>query len=102
MKKLMKTIPIQLIKDAVYCVNYLVYKNDDGAREHLYLATRHDQMKSLQNAIRQGNFEAEDYGIVLEQGAGEASKIVKEKMQLLYKCNHNSGISVLDYDPGQE
>lgn len=95
----MRNIPTNLIKDAVYCVNYLVYKNENGAREYMYLATRQDQMRELQLAIKHGSFEAEDYGIVLEQGKGEAPDSIKEKMSILYKCNHESCISVMDYNP---
>lgn len=95
----MRNIPVKLIKDEVYCVNYLVYRNEEGTREHIYLATRQDNMRFLQDAIRHGNFEAEDFGIILEQGKGEASEMTKEKMQLLYKCNHNPGIDVVDFNP---
>ena len=97
----MRTLPTNLVKDAMYCVNYLVYLNETGAREFVYLATRQDQMKDLQAAIRQGGFDAEDFGVILEQGRGEASDITKEKMQMLYKCDHNNGLSVLDYNPEQ-
>lgn len=67
-------------------------------REFLYIATRRDQMKSLQNAIRRGNFIAEDYGMILEHGQGEAPDYIKEKMTMLYKCNHEGSLSLLDFD----
>ncbi len=96
----MRTIPINLIKDATYCVNYLVYSNGQGTREFLYIATRKDQMKELQAAIRRGNFIAEDYGIVLEHGLGEASSLIKDKMKMLYNCTHEGSLSLLDFDAG--
>ena len=94
----MRNIPIKLIKDATYCVNYLVYSNGKGKREYIYIASRHDQMLGLKAAIQQGNFIAEDFGMVLEHGEGEASDITKEKMKMLYNCDHENGLSVADFD----
>lgn len=94
----MRSIPIQLIKNATYCVNYLVYSNEKGKREFLYIASRKDQMSQLKEAIKRGNFIAEDYGIVLEHGDGEAPDIIKEKMKMLYNCNHEGSLSILDYE----
>ena len=83
----MRNIPSYLIKDKTYCVNYIVFQNEHGSTEFLYIAVREDHMPEFKEAIKNGNFDAEDYGYILEHGKGEASNMVKEKMKLLYKCN---------------
>lgn len=95
----MRNIPSSLVKDKTYCVNYLLYKDEAGQESYLYIATRHDKMESFQNAIKLGNFDAEDYGIILEQGTGEAPEEVKQKMKIMYNCDHGSNLSILDYTP---
>ncbi len=93
----MKIIPRDLIRDKIYCVNYLVYLNGKGDREFVYIAVRQDRMEEFKKAISHGNFDADDYGLVLEHGRGDASDILKEKMKMMYKCDHSSSINVLDY-----
>lgn len=95
----MRTIPRTLIDNDVYCVNYLVYSNDEGVREFIYVAVRQSDMEGFRRAIRLGNFDAEDYGVVLEHGKGEASDIIKQKMKLMYKCDHVNAMTVADYNP---
>ena len=95
----MRNIPRNLIEDKTYCVNYLVFKNEYGVREFLYIVIREDKMSAFQEAVRRGNFDADDYGTVLERGKGEPTESIIAKMKLLYKCDHNSGLSVLDYNP---
>jgi hypothetical protein len=98
----MRNIPTGLVKDKTYCVNYLVYKDESGDLAYLYIATRQDKMNDFQNALKNGNFDAEDYGIILEQGTGEASDDVKQKMKVMYNCDHSSNISTLEYTPEAE
>lgn len=93
----MKTIPRNLIEDKTYCVNFLVFKNEHGEQEFIYIAVRSDNMAAFQEAVKHGNFDAEDYGSVLEYGKGEPSDHVKNKMKMLYKCNHDNAISVAEY-----
>lgn len=95
----MRNIPTGLVKDKTYCVNYLVYKDESGQNSYLYIAVRQDQMPEFQKAIKCGNFDAEDYGIVLEQGEGIASDDIKQKMRMMYNCDHDSNISIVDYKP---
>ena len=83
----MRTLPKSLIDDNIYCVNYLVYLDSKDAKRYLYLAVRRSNMQKFQEALREGRFDADDYGIVLEYGEGEASAITKEKMKIMYKCN---------------
>jgi len=84
----MRDIPHHLIKDEFYVVNYLVYRDPKGTQKFLYLAVRESDMPAYENALKTQNFIAEDYGIVLEEGDGDASDIIKQKMELLYKCKH--------------
>ena len=95
----MKSIPRRLIDERTYLVNYLVYSNENGVREYLYIAVRKDKMPEFQQAVKRGNFDAEEYGIILDHGKGEAPDDVKEKMKMLYKCDHENGVSIRDYNP---
>ena len=93
----MRTIPQDLIRDKVYCVNYIEYLNDANTSEHFYIAVRQDEMDKFKEVIKQGNFDAEDYGLILEQGQGPASQMTRDKMKMLYQCNHENAINVSDY-----
>jgi len=95
----MRKIPESLVKDKIYTVNYLVYQDDNNDKNYLYIAVRRDQMPAFQNALKEGNFDAEDYGIILEQGNGEASDTLIEKMRIMYNCDHDSSISISDFIP---
>ena len=98
----MKTIPQDLIRDKVYCVNYIEYIGESGTNEHFYIAVRQEEMEKFKEAIRHGNFDAEDYGLILEHGAGSASTDVRDMMKMLYQCDHNNAINVSDYSPYEE
>lgn len=95
----MKTLPTSLVKDKIYCVNYLVFTNKDGVKEYAYVAVRQDNMADFREAVKRGGFDLEDFGLVLEHGKGEASETTREKMRMLYKCDHKATVSVLDYNP---
>ncbi len=59
-------------------------------------------MEEFKNVIKQGNFDAEDYGIILEQGKGAASQLTRDTMKMLYKCDHDNAINIADYAvPGE-
>lgn len=94
----MRNLPISLIKDKLYFINYIVYKNEDDETEYMYLAVRHDNLEHFKDAIKAGTFQAEDYGLILESGKGSASDDVKKKMQILYDCNDEENISVIDFN----
>jgi hypothetical protein len=92
----MKNIPTSLIKDKIYCVNYLVYKDEACRSCYIYIAVRQDDMSDFKNAIKNGDFDADDYGIVLEQGDGKPSDETVQRMKILYSCNHDKSFNVLD------
>lgn len=93
----MKTIPNSLVKDKIYCVNYLIYKDEAGRSGYLYIAVRQDDMSDFKNAIKNGDFDADDYGIVLDQGAGKPSDETVQRMKILYNCDHDNSFSIFDY-----
>jgi hypothetical protein len=93
----MKNIPTSLIKDKIYCVNYLIYKDEAGSTGYIYIAVRQDDMSDFKNAIKNGDFDADDYGIVLEQGGGKPSDETVQRMKILYSCDHDNSFNVLDY-----
>ena len=95
----MRNIPRSLIDDEFFCVNYIVYLNDKGVRHFLYIAVRKVDMKEFKKTVKRGNFIAEDYGFVLEKGKGDAPDYLKEKMEIMYKCDHKNPLKVQDYNP---
>lgn len=94
----MRNLPISLIKDKLYFINYIVYTNQDEEIQYMYLAVRHDNLDGFKEAIKIGTFEAEDYGLILESGKGHACEDVKMKMKLLYNCTEDDNISVIDFN----
>lgn len=95
----MKTIPQDLIRDKIYCVNYIEYLGQAGTKEYFYIAVRQDDMLNFKTALEKGDFDADDYGLILEQGNGSAPTYVRDKMKMLYKCEHENALSVNDYLP---
>ena len=91
----MRNVPKDLIDKKTYVVTYVVYLDDDGNKRYFYIAVRKDKMLDFQKAVIEGNFEAEDYGVILEEGEGEAPDVVKEKMKIMYHCDHNDADSLL-------
>ena len=98
----MRTIPQDLIRDKVYCVNYIEYIGASNTKEYFYIAVRQDQMNEFKTALTQGNFDAEDYGLILEQGGGSSNQLMRDKMKMLYKCDHDNAINVSEYMPELE
>ena len=52
----MKTIPQDLIRDKIYCVNYIEYLGNAGNIEHFYIAVRQDEMPKFKEVLQHGNF----------------------------------------------
>ncbi len=84
----MRNIPRDLIDNKTYVVTYVVYLDSEGQKRYFYIAIRKDKMLGFQRAVLEGNFDAEDYGIILEEGEGEAPEAVKDRMKILYHCDH--------------
>lgn len=84
----MRNIPRDLIDKKTYVVTYVVYLDNEGEKRYFYIAVRKDKMLDFQRAVLEGDFDAEDYGIILEEGDGEAPEVIKEKMKMLYQCDH--------------
>lgn len=91
----MRTIPQNLIRDRVYCVNYIEYIGESDALEYFYIAVRQEDMERFKAALRRGGFDAEDFGMILEQGFGSAPQSVRERMRVLYKCNHANAVKLV-------
>lgn len=84
----MRNIPQDLVRDKVYCVSYLEYFGEKGIVEYCYIAVKTEDLEKFNQALIQGDFSAEDYGVILDQGEGKAPSYVKEKMQMMYGCEH--------------
>ena len=53
-------------------------------------------MPEFKRALEEGGFFPEDFGYILEQGKGEASGLLKEKMALQYRCDHKNAIRLIN------
>ena len=84
----MKNIPSNLLDKQYVCVNYVVFENAEGDEEFFYIAVRGHRMPEFKRALKEGGFYPDDYGYILEHGKGQASEILKEKMALQYRCDH--------------
>jgi hypothetical protein len=94
----MRSIPRNLIRDQVYCVNYLIYEDESGKENYCYLAVRNSDMEKFQKALSCTDFDLNDFGVVLEEGLGEASENVKDKMRHLYNCKHEAAIELESFE----
>lgn len=94
----MRSIPRNLIKDQVYCVNYIVYLDDSNQQHYSYVAIKNSDMPEFQEAIKQESLDLNDFGIVLEEGEGEASDIIKDKMRHLYNCRHDNAAEIDSFE----
>jgi hypothetical protein len=90
----MRSIPRNLIRDQIYCVNYLVYEDESSEKNYCYLAIRKSDMPNFQRALSTADFDLSDFGVVLEEGVGEASDTIKQKMRHLYNCQHESAVEL--------
>ncbi len=98
----MRNIPKDLIDSNTYTVTYVVYLDDKGDKHFFYIAVRRDKILSFQRAVLEGDFDAEDYGIILEDGEGEAPEEVKERMKIMYNCHHADATPLEEYTPPNE
>jgi hypothetical protein len=94
-EKVMKQIPNHLISDKVYSVNLISYTDPNGYRRFVYLAVRQDKMVQFRDALTRGELETDDFGLILEEGKGEPSDLLKAKMEFLYGCDHAHPMDVL-------
>lgn len=96
MSKLSRTE--QIIAEKTVCVLLVRGENPDGKKIFAYMAVRADKLESFIEAQKSGTFYPEDYGIVIESGAGDPSDEIKEKMTKEYGFNHEA---MLDIDTPQ-
>lgn len=83
----MRSIPRNLINDAIYRVSYVEYKdNETNKASYCYIAVKSVDIVAFENYLKKNIFDPEQFGIILESGDGTAPDIVKEKMLLLYDC----------------
>ncbi len=88
----------QIIAEKTVCVLLVRGESPDGKKIYAYLAVRADKLEEFMEAQKSGTFYPEDYGIVIESGAGDPSEEIKEKMTKEYGFNHEA---MLDIDTPQ-
>ncbi len=94
---MMRNIPKDLVDSKAYIVTYVVYLDENEKKRYFYIAVRKDRILDFQKAVIEGDFDAEDFGIILEEGNGEAPDYIKEKMKLMYHCDHSKATELSNY-----
>lgn len=86
----------QIIAEKTVCILLVRGEDPQGGKIYAYVGIRADKLEEFMEAQRKGLFYPEDFGIVLESGAGEPSDEVKEKMTKEYGFNHNAMVDIPD------
>lgn len=94
-----RTIPQKLIKEAVYTVNYVEYLDTRNEKRFAYIAVRTEEVEAFRLALQKGNIPLDDYGVILEYGKGEASDLLRAKMEFQYKCDHSNMVKIHHQKP---
>lgn len=86
----------QILAEKTMCILLLRGENADKENIWAYVGVRADKLEEFMRAQNNGIFFPEDYGVVIEQGAGEPSDAIKEKMTTEYGFNHDAMIDIPD------
>lgn len=86
----------QIIAEKTVCILLLRGENTEGVKMYAYVAVRADKLEEFMEAQRKGVFYPEDFGIVIESGAGEPPQEIREKMTKEYGFNHEAMVDIPD------
>lgn len=92
----------QMLAEKTMCILLLRGEDKDGAKIYAYVAIRADKLEEFMEAQKNGIFYPEEYGVILESGAGEPSDEVKKKMTTEYGFNHEAMVDIPNSQRAQE
>ncbi|MCD6035269.1 MAG: hypothetical protein K0R63_1010 [Rickettsiales bacterium] len=91
----MLNISQKIFAEKTSTVVYLTSSNEKGTDFYFYVSIRADRLPAFQQALKQGNFRAEEYGTILAWGYGKPPEEVVQEMATHYGCKPESAISLL-------
>ena len=80
----------RIMAEKTVCVLLVRGTDPEGGLIYAYVAVRADVLEAFMEAQKNENFYPEDYGVIVESGAGEPSDEVKARMERDYGFNHEA------------
>ncbi len=92
----------QIIAEKTVCVLLVRGESPEGELIYAYVAVRADRLEEFMQAQKTGLFYPEDFGVIIEAGAGDPSEEVRERMERDYGFNHSKMIDIPDAGQASE
>lgn len=86
----------KILAEKTVCVLLVRGEGLDGVPIYAYVGIRADKLQDFMVAQAQGTFYPEEYGVVIESGAGEPSLDVRTRMEKEYGFNHDGMLDIPD------
>lgn len=86
----------RILAEKTVCVLLVRGESPEGAGIFAYVAVRVDRLEEFMAAQQSGMFYPEDFGVVIESGAGDPGAEVRERMERDYGFNHTLMIDIPD------
>ena len=84
----------KIIAEKAVCVMLLRGFNAEGAPVYAYMAVRSDRVQALMRAQEAGDYNPEEYGMLLASGVGEPDADTIAMMEREYGFNHAHALDV--------
>lgn len=84
----------QILIEKTVCVLLLRGMSPEGTAIYAYLGVRADRLQAFMEAQQQGNFQPEDYGVVIASGTGEPDADTQARMERDYGFSHRGMMDV--------
>ena len=88
----------KILAEKTVCVLLVRGEAPDGAPLYAYVGVRADRLKEFMEAQQSGTFYPEEFGVVIESGAGIPSAEVRARMERDYGFNHEGMLDIPDAD----
>ncbi len=88
----------QMLAEKTVCILLVCGEVEDGTSIYAYTAVRADKLEEFMIAQQTDSFYPEDYGVIIETGAGYPSEQVQKKMETDYGFNHEMIVDIPDSD----
>ena len=88
----------KILAEKTVCVLLVRGEAPDGTPLFAYVGVRADKLQEFMVAQSQGTFYPEEFGVIIESGAGEPSDEVRARMETDYGFNHAGMLDIPDAD----
>ena len=86
----------KILAEKTVCVLLVRGEAPDGTPLYAYVGVRADKLEAFMAAQKMGTFYPEEFGVVIESGAGEPSLEVRMRMEQDYGFNHDGMLDIPD------